>query len=200
MHETLAQWFLPLCGQYAPHVWTPGGVALPCCQRCTGLYAGVFAALVLWAFSRPGPGRAGLAIHALMLLQMIPLGLHWVPQGPVLRCWSGLWLGFAAVYFLGAAPARWRAARQGSAHRWHAEKGGGTCRRLGPAIYVGGLILTMILVPSGGVHGGRAAWMLLALAATAGALGLGALILANLILASAWGARRWLSPRAATNR
>jgi uncharacterized membrane protein len=204
MRETLASLFLPLCGQYAPHVWSPGGIALPCCQRCSGLYAGALIALLLQVFLRPRWGNAGQAIHGLMLLQVVPLGLHWVPQGPVLRSWSGLWLGFAAVCFLWAAPARWWALRRGSASRVPAGKVSPSVScRFPPgsrAFYFAILAATMALVPLAGACGGPAAGTFLAAAAVGGVLALGLLALANLLLAAAWLVQRVFRPPAATSR
>ena len=40
MLEFLGQCFAFLCGQNPEHTWAPGGLLLPCCQRCLGLYVG----------------------------------------------------------------------------------------------------------------------------------------------------------------
>jgi len=77
---------------------------MPCCQRCTGLYAGALAAMVLHAWIRPRASRFFLTVHGFFLLQMIPCGLYWVPQSPVIRTVSGILGGFGIVAFLWVAP------------------------------------------------------------------------------------------------
>ena len=42
MQDLLQTIFGWVCGQNPGHTWAPGGLMLPCCQRCTGLYAGAF--------------------------------------------------------------------------------------------------------------------------------------------------------------
>ncbi len=100
MLEILAHWFAAVCGQDLGHTWAPGGILLPCCQRCTGLYvaAGVAALLHLWL--RPRPTGRFLEMHGAFLLVMVPFGLHWVAQGPVLRTLTGVLFGFGVVTFL----------------------------------------------------------------------------------------------------
>ncbi len=73
---------------------------LPLCQRCVGLYAGAcLAGLLLW-FARPRMSGRFLWIHGLFLLCMVPLGFHWVAQGPFLRAVSGVAFGAGLVTFL----------------------------------------------------------------------------------------------------
>jgi uncharacterized membrane protein len=187
MREMLANLFLPICGQYAPHVWAPDGLALPCCQRCTGLYMGAVIALLLQVILRPRPTAAWRWLHAALLLQIVPLGLHWLPQGPVLRSWSGLWLGFAAVFFLWAAPGRWFAA---GVFRFKALVQNSSHDRVGGrGLYLGVLAVSMLLVPLAGVHGGTVGGVTLAASAVAGVITLALLALANLALAAVWLAR-----------
>jgi uncharacterized membrane protein len=187
MREMLANLFLPLCGQYAPHVWAPDGLPLPCCQRCAGLYTGAVIALLLQVFLRPRPNAAWRWFHAAQLLQIVPLGLHWLQQGPVLRSWSGLWLGFAAVFFLWAAPGRWFAAcgfgSKAVVPKPSPGRGGGR------GFYLGALAVSMILVPVAGAHGGAVGAVALTVFALAGVITLALLALANLVLAAAWLAR-----------
>ena len=92
--------FAWVCGQFPLHTWASGGVPLPCCQRCTGLYLGSLAAIVLHCIFRPALTARFLKVHGAFLAMMIPFGLHWIPQGPLLRCWSGMLFGFGLVTFL----------------------------------------------------------------------------------------------------
>jgi uncharacterized membrane protein len=96
--------FALVCGQNPAHTWSPGGALLPCCQRCTGFYAGAVMALVLHLALRIRPSARFLQVHGLFLLQMVPLGFHWVAQGALVRTWSGLLYGFGVVSFLWLLP------------------------------------------------------------------------------------------------
>ena len=89
-----------VCGQNPAHTWAPGGEALPCCQRCTGLYAGALLAIILQLFLKPRPTARFLKVHGLFLLIMVPFGYHWVSQGPILRTVTGLLFGAGLVTFL----------------------------------------------------------------------------------------------------
>ena len=100
MHETLTQGFSWVCGQDAIHTWTCGGLPLPCCQRCTGLYLGSLAAFVLLNLLRPVMTRPVLWVHGLMLMLMVPFGFHWLPQGALIRGWTGVLFGFGVMAFL----------------------------------------------------------------------------------------------------
>lgn len=100
MPEILAHWFAAVCGQDPGHTWAPGGILLPCCQRCTGLYVGASVAMLLHLWLRPKLTGRFLEIHGGFLLAMVPFGFHWVAQGPVLRALSGVLFGFAVVTFL----------------------------------------------------------------------------------------------------
>lgn len=94
-------WLLgAVCGQNAAHTWAPGGEALPCCQRCTGLYAGALLATILQLFLKPRLTARFLEVHGLFLLIMVPFGYHWVSQGPILRTVTGLLFGAGSVTFL----------------------------------------------------------------------------------------------------
>jgi len=98
---TAIDWiFTAVCGQNPTHTWAPGGEILPCCQRCTGLYAGVFFAAALHLLLRPRLTGRFLEIHGLFLLLMVPFGYHWLPQGPILRTVTGLLFGAGLVTFL----------------------------------------------------------------------------------------------------
>jgi len=100
MPETFTHWFTAVCGQDPGHTWAPGGILLPCCQRCTGLYVGAGVAVLLHLWLRPRLSGRFLEIHGAFLLAMVPFGFHWVAQGPILRTLSGVLFGFAVVTFL----------------------------------------------------------------------------------------------------
>ena len=100
MLDALTILFARLCGQNPSHTWAPGGLPLPCCQRCTGLYAGAAVAAVVLFWLRPRLSKGFLEAHGLCLLVMAPLGLHWVPEGPVVRTLSGVLFGFGVAAFL----------------------------------------------------------------------------------------------------
>jgi hypothetical protein len=100
MIEALSHLLGAVCGQNPVHTWGPGGILLPCCQRCTGLYVGAAVATLLHLWLQPRLTGRFLEIHGAFLLLMGPFGLHWVPQGPILRAGSGVLFGFAVVTFL----------------------------------------------------------------------------------------------------
>jgi uncharacterized membrane protein len=111
--------FSLVCHQDPARTWWPGGVALPFCERCAGLYAGAALALVLLGALRPRATGRFLRVHGLLLLAMAPLGFHLVPHGPVLRTLSGCAFGFGLAAFLlvGAGALRGEAGISG---RWAA--------------------------------------------------------------------------------
>jgi uncharacterized membrane protein len=94
--------FSVVCGQV--HCWAPGGVMMPVCERCLGLYLGALWSLLLVSTVRPFPSRALLWLHGLAMLAMIPFGYHLVPQGPVIRTVTGFVFGLGMVYYLSLAP------------------------------------------------------------------------------------------------
>jgi uncharacterized membrane protein len=100
MNEWLIYIFSFVCGRYAPHTWILGGIELPCCQRCTGLYAGAALAILLQLGCRPNDSFRYRLIHGLCLLQMAPMGLHWIAQDALLRCLSGQLFALSLVAFL----------------------------------------------------------------------------------------------------
>jgi uncharacterized membrane protein len=100
MLDVLSHLFAAVCGQNPGHTSAPGGIWLPCCQRCTGLYVGAGVAALLHLWLRPKLTGRFLQIHGAFLLAMAPFGLHWVAQGPALRTASGVLFGFAVVTFL----------------------------------------------------------------------------------------------------
>ena len=155
-----------ICGQDPSHTWSPGGLALPVCQRCTGLYAGAALAMGLHVALRFRPGSIFLWVHGGFLLAMIPLGYHWVPQDAVVRAVSGVLFGAGIVSFLWLLPGP-RAAYSGEANR----------PRL--ALYAVGLAAAVVFVPSAAAQGGLAAWYSLVALASTGVLALAALTGAN---------------------
>ena len=111
MLEFLGHWFGLLCGQDADHTWAPGGLLLPCCQRCLGLYVGAGIAACLHWRLRPRLSGRFLGAHGMFLLLMAPLGFHWLPQGAVPRTVSGVLFGFGVATFLWLPVGAWAASR-----------------------------------------------------------------------------------------
>ena len=97
MIEGLFHLFAAVCGQNPGHTWAPGGMLLPCCQRCTGLYVGAGVAGLLHLWLRPRLSGRFLEIHGAFLIFMVPFGFHWVADGPVLRTVTGVLFGFGVV-------------------------------------------------------------------------------------------------------
>lgn len=167
MLEFLGRCFAFLCGQNPDHTWAPGGLLLPCCQRCLGLYVGAGVAAWLHWRLRPKLSRRFLETHGLFLLLMAPCGLHWLPQNAVLRTISGVLFGFGVASFLwvplrGAAPGAAAGARFG---------------------YGVALAATLVLTPLLAATGGALAAYGLAGLALFGAVSLALLVLANAALA-----------------
>lgn len=161
--------FALVCGQPAFHTWAPGGVLLPLCQRCTGLYVGAALALTLHLAFRIRPGVRFLQVHGLFLLLMVPLGYHWVAQGAVVRSVSGLLFGAGLVAFLWLFPGP-----HVGRLRWLAP---------GPAaVYASVVLAGAASVPALGLWGGVPGAHLLVMLATCGLAGLTALALANLAI------------------
>jgi len=165
MLDTLTHIFSAVCGQNPEHTWAPGGLLLPCCQRCTGLYAGALVAAVLHVFHRPHLSGRFLLIHGLFLLQMVPFGYHWLPQGPVLRTETGILFGFGIATFLWVVPAAWLAPS--------------AVARCQPWPYWIGCAATVLLLPAACQLGGKPGAFVLALLIGGGALALAGLVLAN---------------------
>jgi uncharacterized membrane protein len=95
---SLHQLFSYVCGQV--NLCYVGGVQLPSCQRCTGLYVGGFFALGLVAIFRPKPTPAMLWFHGLLMLFIIPFGYHWIRTGELVRLATGLMFGTGLAYYL----------------------------------------------------------------------------------------------------
>ncbi|MFO1402417.1 MAG: DUF2085 domain-containing protein [Steroidobacteraceae bacterium] len=168
--------FALVCGQRLAHTWTPGGVPLLVCQRCTGLYAGAAIALALHAWLRLRPSTPFLALHGIFLVAMVPLGLHWVPQDGLARTLSGIVFGAGVVDFLWLNPAGRLAVLR--------PPGRGTWLR-----YLAVLGLALLLVPLLAQRGGASAAVLLDALALAGLAALAALVLANGVVALGAGLR-----------
>lgn len=171
----LSELFSYVCGQV--NLWAPGGEALPFCQRCTGLYVGGAYAQLLWLLFRPRPTPRILAMHALLLLLMIPFGYHLVPQGGELRTLTGQLFAVGLTYFLVLNPVlRWRT--------WENRSGN---ERAYWAGMLAGLPLLLLAVHW---ESGLAAPVLAGMG-VAGLLGFAALALANLALLP-WSVRQHL--------
>lgn len=171
--EAFGHAFSAICGQDPAHTWACGGVTLPCCQRCTGLYVGaVLAALVHLGFKPRLTGRF-LEVHGAFLLLMVPFGFHWISQGPAGRAVTGVLFGFGLVTFLKLPLS------QCPALRWTAQwPQGETATSSGWYFTAAGL--AAFGVPLLGALGGElAAWGL------SGAALLGVLVLSLLVLANA---------------
>jgi uncharacterized membrane protein len=179
--EALTHLFSVVCGQDPGHTWATGGVWLPCCQRCTGLYTGALAAAILHLTLKPELNRRFLGTHGLFLLFMVPFGYHWVPQGPFLRAVTGALFGVGIVTFLrlplwgdGTAPAALLvgpAKREASGLPEHADRNGR---------YFAGVLAAVLLVPAAGAYGGGVGFRLLTVAVCGGALVFGLMVLGNL--------------------
>ena len=180
MPEIFAHWFAAVCGQDPGHTWTPGGMLLPCCQRCTGLYIGAVVAVLLHLWLRPRLSGRFLEIHGAFLLAMVPLGFHWVAQGPILRTLSGVLFGFAVVTFLWL-PLSQRVRRRTA---WpHA------LPLRAEWLYFLVLVTTLMLLPTTAILGGTFAAYGLSSLAFSGALALVALVIGDISLALAGAVR-----------
>jgi uncharacterized membrane protein len=177
MIDWLTSAFSLVCGRHAEHMWAPGGLALPCCQRCTGLYVGALCAVILQLLLRPRASARFLWVHAVFLLQMAPFGFHWVPQGPILRTLSGTLFAFGIVACLWLLPGA----------RWSPSGGNRHCHPWEYALaLVGSAMLPLVLALWGGPPCAGA----LALLAGLGAMALSVLAVLNLaLLPGAFGAR-----------
>src|SRR5690348_15437011 len=173
MVNYLPQFFSAVCGQNPDHSWAPGGIWLPFCQRCTGLYCGAGVAALLHLWLKPKPTPRFLAVHTGFLVLMVPFGFHWLPQGAILRSVTGVLFGFAVASFL-----------------WLPLKHSGTEPPLSPDtdrrdrtrrmwVYSLALSSTLLLVPWFGTYGGKISFAMLTVPGFWGAAALSMLILAN---------------------
>ena len=175
MLDWLNHFFSVVCGQDLGHTWAPGGIPLPCCQRCLGLYAGAAVAAGLHLWLRPRLTGRFLGVHGAFLLAMAPFGFHWAPQGPALRTATGILFGFAALTYCGC---RWPV---------HTRTKEAPCSsvssRQTPALrYAFGLLAALILAPVLAALGGKAAAYLLSGLASLGALAFAGLAVLNAVL------------------
>ncbi len=171
MNEWLSSAFSLVCGQHPGHIWMPGGIELPFCQRCTGLYVGAACAVALHLLCRLAFTGRFRWLHALFLLQMIPFGFHWLPQGPALRTVTGALFAFGLVAYLLPGPCEELRARR-------------LARSRGAAEYWAGLAVVLAALLATARWGGVAGGVLLEWAGLLGALSLAALVLLNLFLLS----------------
>ncbi len=93
--------FLPLCHRIPERTLLLGGIAMPLCSRCAGLFTGVaLGALALWPrLSLPRWRWLIAATFALMIAEIAAQDLHWHPIWHPTRLLSGALFGYA----LGAA-------------------------------------------------------------------------------------------------
>lgn len=166
MDSLLRELFAFVCSQGLEHTWAPGGIPLPFCQRCTGLYVGAAVAVAVQLSLRTRPDQRLLWLYLVFLLQMVPLGFHLVPQGPFLRTLSGQVFGFALVGYLLLLPEAYEMI----------ERRAGTWRVW---TQVGTLLATVFLLPALSMWGGQASWILLSTLGSLGLLSLALLALVN---------------------
>ncbi len=118
--ELLREIFSYVCGQQ--HNWAPGGVDLPFCQRCTGLYVGSIPALILLLTFKPKPTSRMLWLHGICLLAMIPFGYHLIAQTGAERTLTGQLFAFGLIFYLTLLPAdrlpNWKALWESSSHSY----------------------------------------------------------------------------------
>ena len=91
--------FAHLCGHV--HNWP---IALPFCERCTGLYVGAPIATFAFVLFRVRPTARMLWLHGAMLLAMIPFGYHLVPQNADIRTITGQVFAAGLLFFLLSHP------------------------------------------------------------------------------------------------
>jgi uncharacterized membrane protein len=169
MGDWLTALFGLVCGQLPAHTSAPGGIPLPFCQRCTGLYAGAAVAAVMHVALRVRASERFLQAHGGMLLLMVPLGFHWLPQDEFVRMTSGVVFGAGVVAYLWPTVAP----RLLALH---------PLSRTGSWIYATGIAATLAAVPAAALFGGAAAWDTLVLLALTGAAALALLVSLNLAL------------------
>jgi uncharacterized membrane protein len=173
MEDLLFKVFGWVCGQNPAHTWSCVAGSLPCCERCTGLYAGAFLALLLQWLIRPPPTGNFLKLHGFFLLVMVAFGFHWLPQGPFLRMATGLLFGFGLVAFLGLKVVRWEQIPTTPANH-----------RLIP--YLAGLALALGFIAYVSHTTTPAFFNWLRILVAAGLLALGVLVAGNLRLGMIW--------------
>ncbi len=165
MSDLLQHGFALVCGQNPWHVWAPGGMLLPCCQRCAGFYAGAGLAVWLHWWLRPRLTGRVLELHGVFLLFMAPFGFHWLAHGALVRAITGVLFGFGVATFLWAPL---------SGKLGNGDENAPFGRT---AAYGLGLMATLVWLPLAGFWGGKPAayvlsglvsWGMLTLAVLAG--------------------------------
>ncbi len=177
MQRALASIFSMVCGENPAHLWSPGGEALPCCQRCTGFYIGALVSLILHAWLRQRMSRGRSVFHGVCLLQLTLFLFPTVlPDSAELRSFSGTLFGFGVVFFLWpAVEGQFSAAKAQRRANW---------------IYAAGLAGTAAAVPVLGAWGGVPGGLVLCWLTVAGAVVLAGLAGANLIYCLIRGAKQ----------
>jgi uncharacterized membrane protein len=196
MLDFLHQLFSHVCGQNLAHTWSPGGEALPCCQRCTGVYVGAFVAALLQLALPPQPTSFWRWLNGAFLLFMVPAGFHWFPQGPQLRAISGILFGFGLVAFL-SLPLLEKFTIHDS--RFTTSNHGPRVNRKSQIVNTAALLAALVFTPLLGASESSLAAIALALLTAGGALAMALLLAADLFLA-ARGVWRWFfqpAPRVA---
>src|ERR1035438_2712235 len=201
MLDFLHQLFSWVCGQNLAHTWSPGGEALPCCQRCTGVYVGAFVAALLHLIRAPQPTTFWRWLNGAFLLFMLPSGFYWIPQNPELRCASGILFGFGLVAFLWLTlPDKFtiydlRFTRLFAIHGNRVNRKSQIVNDQPPHVssykfFAASLLAALVLTPLLAENGNAAAAAILIFACIGGALTLAGLLLVNLFFLL-----RWLGPR-----
>jgi hypothetical protein len=181
-----------VCGQNPNHTWAPGGIPLPCCERCLGLYGGAACAAALLLWLKPSFNGRFLTAHGTLLLLMAPFGFHWLPHGPFIRTMTGIWFGAACVAFLvlpflardeGSCDAGLACGPETAAAGIISDPSTtGSNRSSRHRAYGFVLGLALILLPTLAAHGNRPIAYLLSLLVGLGAAVLGGLAIANVLL------------------
>ncbi|WP_022835781.1 DUF2085 domain-containing protein [Salisaeta longa] len=92
VQAVLMRVFLPLCHQLPARSIHWHGVQLAVCDRCTGLYTGIFVGACIAPWIRTGWQRLGARRASWVLLGSgALLGIHWLL--PVVGVWPGTMLG-----------------------------------------------------------------------------------------------------------
>ena len=165
--EPLREVFSYVCGQQ--HNWAPGGVELPFCQRCTGLYVGAVPALLLILSFKPKPSNRMLWLHGICLLLMIPFGYHLVAQTGEERTLTGQLFALGLIYYLTLLPAdrlpKWKAL-------WECNS----------SSYLMGVVMALLALQVDVAWGGLRTNAILAWLGAAGLVLYGFLVLTNVLL------------------
>lgn len=113
---SLAHWFgSAVCGQLAEHTYYVGGVPLPLCARCTGMYIGALTGLVFFSWRHPRSAslpRSWIVVFLLLffflwaadglnsLLASFPALPHLYPPANTLRLITGALMGITLASLL----------------------------------------------------------------------------------------------------